>query len=330
MLRPMADHNPAGCVRPQLTGRERLWHYGKNVLKRLRSSQPFNRLVTSTLHAGLAITGLHSEFLIKHLPRTGSVRRRLPNGRTLRLWSRGDDWVSNQVYWRGWDGYEPETPPLFFRLAAQARVTLDIGAHVGYYALLAGHANPAGRVYAFEPFPETYARLQHNVALNRLANVICLASAVGELDGMADFFHPGALIPCSASLSFDIYRAWADSMTKMTVPVITLDRFVGEHQIDRVDLVKMDVESAEPQVLRGATQVLQRDHPTIICEVLKGCGSEQALEEVLRPFGYRFYLVTPSGPALRERIEGHEVWLNYLFTTLGHELVVRSESNRAA
>ncbi len=322
MLKPIADQNPAGCIRPQFKGRERLWHYGKNVLKRLRSFQPFNRLVTSTLRAGLEITGSHSEFFIKHLPRTGGLRRRLPNGRSLRLWSRGDDWVSNQVYWRGWQGYEPETAPLFFRLATRAQVTLDIGAHVGYYALLAGHANPAGRVYAFEPFPATYARLQHNVALNRLSNVTCFASAVGELDGAADFFHPGTLIPCSASLSFDIYRPWADSVTKMTVPVITLDRFVEEHQLGHVDLVKLDVESAEPQVLRGATKVLQRDRPTIICEVLKGCGTEQALETALRPYGYRFYLVTPDGPALRERIEGHEVWLNYLFTTNRHELVV--------
>jgi hypothetical protein len=80
--------------------------------------------------------------MIKHLHRFGIVRSRLPHGRTLRLWSRGDDWIANQVHWRGWDGYEPETLPLFFRLAATARVTLDVGAHVGFFTLLAGHANP--------------------------------------------------------------------------------------------------------------------------------------------------------------------------------------------
>jgi FkbM family methyltransferase len=45
--------------------------------------------------------------------------------------------------------------PLFWRLACKARVTLDIGAHVGYYSVLAGMANPAGTVFAFEPLPDT-------------------------------------------------------------------------------------------------------------------------------------------------------------------------------
>jgi hypothetical protein len=61
--------------------------------------------------------GRDFEVAIKHLPRTGPVRSRLPNGEVLRLWSRGDDWISNQVFWRGWSGYEPETTPLFFELA---------------------------------------------------------------------------------------------------------------------------------------------------------------------------------------------------------------------
>ena len=146
-------------------------HYTKRALKRLRVSQPFNYLATSAVHWLLASTGLQSELIIKRLRRVGMVRRRLPNGRTLRLWSRADDWVSNQIYWRGWSGYEPETVPLFFRLATHARVTLDVGAYVGFYTLLAAHANPTGQVYAFEPLLSVYERLQWNVMLNGLTNV---------------------------------------------------------------------------------------------------------------------------------------------------------------
>ena len=105
-----------------------------------------NWAATTATRWALAATGARSEFVVKHLHKVGTVRARLPNGRALRLWSRGDDWVSNQVYWRGWDGYEPETVPLFWRLAERSAVTLDVGAYVGYFALLAGHANPSGRV----------------------------------------------------------------------------------------------------------------------------------------------------------------------------------------
>src|SRR5262249_27276135 len=97
----------------------------KSALKLLRSSQPFNYLTTSAALGTLRPTGLRPEFIIKHLHRVGTVRRRLPNGRMLSLWSRGDDWVSNQIYWKGWDGYEPEMAPVFFELATRASVTID-------------------------------------------------------------------------------------------------------------------------------------------------------------------------------------------------------------
>src|SRR5580693_402829 len=146
----------------------------EGALKALRTSQPFNWLTTSSLRAGLDLMGVRSEIVIKHLHRVGPVGCKLPNKRKLRFWSRGDDWVSNQVYWRGWRGYEPETTPLFFRLATGANVTIDVGAHVGFYALLAAHANPAGHVVAFEPMPAIHARLARNVRMNGLANVTCV------------------------------------------------------------------------------------------------------------------------------------------------------------
>jgi FkbM family methyltransferase len=253
--------------------------------------------------------------VIKHLHRVGPVRRGLPNGRTLSLWSQADDWVSNQIYWRGWDGYEPESVPLFFRLAARSRVTFDVGAYVGFFSLVAAHANDEGVVYAFEPMADVFERLRKNVALNRLNNVRCTATAVGEIDGAAEFYHTGDFLPCSSSLSFEFMQS-AGAVRSSVVPVITLDRFVQENGLSRIDLVKIDTESTEPQVLRGMIETVRRDHPIVMCEVLKDRGSERALEEILRPLGYRFYLLTPDGPVMRERIEGHPSWLNYLFTTL--------------
>ena len=94
-------------------------------------------------------------------------------------------------------------------------------------------------------------------------------------------------------------------------------------KIDRIDLIKIDTESTEAQVLRGMAETIRRDHPTILCEVLPGCGSERPLEEVLASSGYRFYLLTSKGPIPREHIEGDRVWPNHLFTTLDSEDVAR-------
>lgn len=292
------------------------------LLKKIRTSQPFNLVATSGVHALMGGGRVKSEFIIKHLLRVGTVRRRLPNGRILTLWSRGDDWVSNQVFWRGWDGYEPETVPLFYRLSTRSNITIDVGAYVGYFSLLAAHANPQGRVYAFEPLPSVYTRLVRNIELNRLTNVQCLASAVGETDGTAEFWHTDAETPTSSSLSFEFMRS-TENLVSTVVPVITLDRFARENNLSRIDLVKLDTESTEYQVLRGMGETLRRDHPIIISEVLMGRGGEAPLEEVMSHYGYRFYHLTPKGPVLHDRVEGHPEWLNYLFTTLAPDEVAK-------
>ncbi len=286
--------------------------------KTARNSQPFNYVATSITRALLRATGLQPEFIVKHLHRTGVTRSRLPNGRRLRLWSRGgDDWVSNQVFWRGWNGYEAETVLLFYHLARRAKVTFDIGAYVGYYTLLAAHANPGARVFAFEPMPEIFKRLRRNVALNQLRNVQCVHSAVGETAGSADFYHIGIALPTSSSLSYHFMEGTPD-LHHSVVPVIALDRFTQDNGIEKIDLMEIDTESTEPDVLRGMMETLRRDHPTIVCEVLHGRGSNQPLEEILAPLGYRYYLLTPQGPVLQEKIEGHPQWFNYLFTV--HDL----------
>jgi len=295
-------------------------HAVKSALKSLRTSQPFNYVTTSVTFGALNAAGIRPEFIVKHLHRVGTVRRRLPNGRTLSLWSRGDDWVSNQIYWRGWDGYEQETAPVFFKLATRAAVTIDIGAYVGYYTLIAAHANPTGRVFAFEPLTTIRKRLIRNVELNQVKNVECVAVAAGDIDGEASFFHLDAELPTSSSLSFEFMRP-AINLVSSSVRVVTLDRFVADRGIAKIDLLKIDTESTECSVLRGMARTLERDRPDVLCEVLHGRADEAGLEELLGPLGYRYYLLTPEGPTERKHIEGHPAWLNYLFSTADRSTV---------
>lgn len=270
------------------------------------------------MRALLNVTGRLSEFFVKHLHRVGTIKDKLLNNRVLRLRFQADDWIPNQVYWRGWQGYAPESTPLFYRLASSARVTLNVGAYIRFYTLLAADANPAGRVYAFEPLSAIYKRLLENVEANDLDNVWCVASAVGE----AEVYHVSVELPTSSSLSYDFMKSY-DGLRSSRVPVLTLDRFVEENNVGHVDLVKIDTESTEPEVLRGMLKTINRDQPIIFCEVLPGRGGEQPLEEIFSMLGYRYYFSTPEGPVPRERVKGHGEWLNYLFTTLKPEDVNR-------
>jgi FkbM family methyltransferase len=254
--------------------------------------------VTTVLRAGLRLSGHDSPWLTKHLPRAGTVAVSLPNGAQLKLWSRGDDWISTQLFWHGMDGYEPETAHVFFRLAQRAALTIDVGAHVGYFTVMAALANPAGRVVAIEPFPPTFERLRRNVAANRLGHVECRKAAAGAACGSTDLHYLDAGDPglqMAASLEPSHLAAWGP--TTMTVPVVRIDDVVAELGLGRVDLIKLDAEGHETSVLAGATETLSRDRPSVICEVLAAAREDaRPLAGMLAPLGYRFYELGPAGP----------------------------------
>lgn len=288
----------------------------KAVLKTVRASRSLNNLATNTLRGLFAVTGHQPEFLIKHLPRTGLTAVKLPNGRTLKLESRGEEWIPTQLFWRGWQGYEPETAGLFYRLAQSARAVIDVGSHAGFYSLLASLANPEAEVFAFEPLARVFESLERNVKLNRLENVRCFNLAVGATSGIQDFYFPDQEQPISSSLRSEMLIATfpAESIKHVPVSVVTLDHFVSEQGITQVDLIKLDTERTEHDVLNGSGALLKRDRPDIICEVWPDAGNQHQLEQALRPLGYRFFQLLTEGPVEREEIIGSEQFLNYWFT----------------
>jgi FkbM family methyltransferase len=288
----------------------------KSSLKRLRSSQPFNRAATSSLKLLFDLTKWQPESVIKHLPRTGKTKITLPDGRSFLMDSSGEDWIPTQLFWRGWLGYEPEVTPIFYELAKKAKVVLDIGAHVGFFSILAAIANRESLVYAFEPLQRVYLRLERNLKLNKLDNVHSARAAVGEREGQQEFYFPDVESPVSSSLRSDMLLSTLGENTvrHVTVPVVTLDGFMQRENVGRVDLIKMDTERTEHEVLRGAWEILKRDQPDIICEVWPDADNIEELENLLRPHGYQFYQLLPNGPQQREGIKPDADALNYLFT----------------
>jgi FkbM family methyltransferase len=210
--------------------------------------------------------------------------------------------------------------PVWFQFAARAGTVLDVGAHVGFYALLAAHANPKGRVFAFEPHPSVYERLIRNLSLNGVENVRCVQGACGARAGTATLYEvEGRGIPSGSTLeSGFMKREWG--IRSRAVSVLMLDEFVAGADLGTVDLVKLDTEGTEPQVLEGMRDTLRRHRPLIFCEVLPGRGTEEALEAVFGSLGYRYYLLRNNGAKLMDRIRADMTWWNWLFEpTAGSE-----------
>lgn len=283
------------------------------MLKTLRAAWVFNAPLCHAVRLSFRIAGRPvPEAVSAHLPKTGRVRVRLPGGGIVRLWSRGDDWVANRLFWHGFAGYEPETTAIWLDRARHAGVVLDVGAHVGYFALLAAAANPHARVLGFEPLRQIHARLRRNIDLNG-SQVELVDLAVGDRSGSAAFFHVGHGIPSSSSLSQE-FMATTSDVEATEVEVVRLDAFVAAHELGRIDLVKIDTEATEPAVLAGMGQVLARDRPTIVCEVLAGNDVERQLEEILRTHDYEWALLGAEGPIPKTSIVADDRFRNWLFT----------------
>lgn len=262
------------------------------------------------------------DFIVKHLPRVGPVSVDLPAGGELRLMSSGDDWIPSQIYWRRLAAFEPEAAT-FYYLARSSRITIDVGAHIGLYSLMAALANPDGRVLALEPFPAVYAGLVANVDASSARNVTCLAAAAGSVNRRRDLYYmPTEGRPTSSGLNRDFLAGRCDDLRSVSVETVRLDSLLSPVDRQRVGLAKIDTESTEPDVLAGMAAILEQSRPDLICEVLATTTTGSAIEAAVKGLGYRFFHLTPAGALHRERLIGHPRWRNYLLTAgdPGHAL----------
>lgn len=220
--------------------------------------------------------------------------------------------IGRAVFWCGLNtrAIDGESIPVWLYLAQRAKFCFDIGANIGIYGLTACCVNPQLRVWAFEPNSGPFKLLRENVSANSFGtNFSCEQLAVSDYDG-------GGLLHLSSAGDTASLRAdFRQPTGQVEVRVCTLDTFVRKRGIHRVDLIKIDTEATEDRVLKGACNLLERDGPDIICEVLKG-RTERFLNQFLKRFGYRYYWMTQKGLVAREEIVGDPSYrfLNYFFS----------------
>ena len=130
-------------------------------------------------------------------------------------------------------------------------VFVDVGANIGYFSVYAGLCvGSSGQVHAVEPDPDNAALLTANLALNGLSNVRLHRAAVSDYCGEATLFRGNFNAGAHSLLRKD------DLSAGPKVAVATLDQLLAEER--QVKLIKIDVQGAEPSVLRGMQELLAR------------------------------------------------------------------------
>lgn len=180
---------------------------------------------------------------------------------------------------------------------------LDIGAHYGYFTLLAAAlTGEGGRVEAYEPAGSTFELLQQNAA--PLPQVRVHQQAVSDAAGELTFYEFPNLYSEYNSFHIEQFRneAWFAGAPPKAVPitVTTLGAITSEKDFHPA-FIKIDVEGAEDAVIRGGFDFLKAGRPVIAMEYLhrrRGNAAHRAAAELLASIGYSAHRIAADGEAL--------------------------------
>jgi FkbM family methyltransferase len=169
---------------------------------------------------------------------------------------------------------------------------IDVGGHIGFFTMqMAAAVGPDGRVYAFEPLDANADLLERSILENGFGDRVRFQrAAVGAAPGTATLTFPVETLNSGGAYLLRDGSAPLAGNRKVQVPLVALDALDLRRP---VRVIKMDVEGAEPQVLRGAARILAEDKPIILSELhptqlerASGITADQFLAQIAA-FGYR-------------------------------------------
>jgi FkbM family methyltransferase len=199
--------------------------------------------------------------------------------------------LSDYMQWCVYYGIEVEPRTKLYSLVRAGDVVFDVGANVGEVLLNSARlTGERGQIFGFEINPRTYQRCLHNIGLNSFPNVRLFGVGLGSRKGSLTLGSPNA----RNSGQDRVVRGGGagDSSQGIAVEVTTMDAFVAEQRIERLDLVKIDVEGFEMDVLRGAQRTLETFRPRLFIELddsnlRQQQSSAKEMVEFLERLGYR-------------------------------------------
>jgi FkbM family methyltransferase len=224
------------------------------------------------------LSGISNQTLIGKLLR--APLRLIPRSAVLPILQgplRGKKWTTGSGSHGCWLGsYEYQKQTALQQELQEGDVVYDIGANVGFYSLLASVLiGDAGHVYSFEPAPENLQELRKHLEINHVRNCTVIGAAVDSADGEAIFDPSGDR--CTGRLA---------ATGSLRVRTVALDSLVSRKEIPPPNLMKIDIEGAELECLRGAANMIQESRPVVFLAT-HGPQIHTACTELLEKWNYR-------------------------------------------
>lgn len=195
--------------------------------------------------------------------------------------------IENELFWSGLtQGWEKISMQLWIKLCEDSNTIIDIGANTGVYSLVAKAINPTSSVYGFEPVKRVFEKFQNNCALNNF-NVKCFQQAASNFDGEAIIYDTQSEHVYSVTVNKNLSPENIKTIeTKITTK--KLSTFIKDFNIDKIDLIKIDVETHEPEVLEGMEEFLNKFQPTLLIEILNDEIGEK-VQSIIKNIDYLYF-----------------------------------------
>jgi FkbM family methyltransferase len=188
------------------------------------------------------------------------------------------------------DQYEQEDSEMLYKLVTEGDTIFDIGGNIGWYSNHLSKKLPGAKIYAFEPIPETFAQLKRNTELNQSENIILNNVALSDVIQTLTFYYSPAITGASSSVNI----TENDAMVKLECQTNTIDTFMKEQGIAKLDFIKCDVEGAEFLVYKGGAATIEKYKPIVFTEMLRKWAAKfnyhpNDIIAFFRQFGYNCY-----------------------------------------
>ena len=224
----------------------------------------------------------------------GQFEMKLDDTKTLKLNNFGF-FIENEMFWAGLKSeWEHESLSIWIELAKKSSVIFDIGANTGIFSLLAKGFNPSAKIYGFEPQPNICKCFSKQIALNHF-DIKAFQLALSNENGSTKFYNYGFDTFNSNTTAGSLNQEFRNLVTQQAIDVetIRLEDFLKREKILQIDLIKLDVETFEPQVLEGAGDSLKILQPIILIEIQSDEVGKK-VQDLLTPMQYDIYNINET------------------------------------
>lgn len=218
--------------------------------------------------------------------------------------------IENELFWCGLTkGWEKISMRLWIELCKSAEVIVDIGANTGIYSLVAKSINQKSKVFGFEPVHRVFEKFLLNCKLNNF-DIHCLPYAASNYNGEAIIYDVPSEHVYSVTVNKNIAKPGIKTI-ETKIQTQKLSTFIKNFELTKIDLIKIDVETHEPEVLEGMEEFLMQFQPTLLIEILNNEVGNK-VQSILKDIDYLFFNIDEKNTPAQVKTIVKSNYFNYL------------------